>query len=1056
MLDDSFLYQKDFEEHYEKFRNQELGWFYKNVYAHGRLTEPEGTDLQNSGELSGSYGYALRLIKELTRENHKLQRRVHRLGLKNRAKRSLSKCIPSSLKKLFKYMPGRVKKLLEIFLYVPPKIKEYVVPAEVEGAEDTLELYKSLSDESFEDGLRSIQEQIISPPIDNPPLVSIIILTRDGLGHLQRLFENFDKLTGYQNYELIVVDNASKDGTKAYLNKLKKHINLRVVYNPENKSFSESNNIGARRANGKYLLFLNNDVSPTDGWLNHMMNTAIKSKDIGAVGAKLVYPYKLEFKNSYKIQHGGIGFRLEDDFIRPVNQGMGASFFSRNTSKEEEKAGVTAACLLVEKAKFDKVGGFDEAYWYGYEDVDLNLKLKTKGYRNIINNAAVLFHHEFGTQNQNKRQVIANYRRRNMDIFKSKWQKEIYPKLWQSLLGADGIYADKKLHFCFAVTEYGSDAAAGDYYTAKELACALEDKGYKVSFISENNSPEPYILDSDIDILISMIDGYDMGRIKDNRVIKIAWCRNWFERWISHDYFRDFDIVLANSAKARAYFKKELLVDSHFFEIATNRSRFTSQYTNEELAGYESDICFTGNYWHVPRDVAELLDVDKLKDRYQIKIFGKDWDEVKKLKPFWQGFLAYKNLPKAYAAGKILIDDATNIVNEWGSVNSRVFDGAASGILVLTNGAEGSLGTFKGLVPTFSSKEELTELLEKYLGDEPLRRKKANEIKEYVLANHTYEHRADELLDILKKKLVRKTINLKLPIPRWSEAKHWGDWHFGKALGRELNKQGFNVEYQLLPDWQKPNFAFANIVLRGLSVFQPPEHQLNIIWNISHPAPAKECGEYDYIFVASKRYSDILKRQGVKNVHTLYQCFDEHSFNAENITDDKRYKSDILFVGNTRLKFRPIVRDVLSWGKIDKYKVQIFGQGWNKFIDKKYIGGEYIENDELHNHYGNTKILLNDHWEDMNKAGFASNRLFDASACGAFIVSDANPGIKDIFGPGVIAEYNDPSSLYKLLDKYLGDPAARQVRAKKTQALVFKNHTFAHRAKQLLKAVKEL
>ena len=131
------------------------------------------------------------------------------------------------------------------------------------------------------------------------------------------------------------------------------------------------------------------------------------------------------------------------------------------------------------------------------------------------------------------------------------------------------------------------------------------------------------------------------------------------------------------------------------------------------------------------------------------------------MKPFWQGFLNYKYLPKVYAAGKILVDDATFVVNEWGSVNSRVFDGAASGILVLTNGVEGSQSTFEGLIPTFQTKEELSDLLEKYLRDDELRQKKIKQIQDYVLAHHTYGHRAEQLLDILEKELARKIVNLK-------------------------------------------------------------------------------------------------------------------------------------------------------------------------------------------------------------------------------------------------------------------------------------------------------
>ena len=237
---------------------------------------------------------------------------------------------------------------------------------------------------------------------------------------------------------------------------------------------------------------------------------------------------------------------------------------------------------------------------------------------------------------------------------------------------------------------------------------------------------------------------------------------------------------------------------------------------------------------------------------------------------------------------------------------------------------------------------------------------------------------------------------------------------------------------------------FANIVLRGLSVFDTPASQLNILWNISHPekVPLDEYKKYDYVFVASELHARSQQKKGVDGVRVLNQCFDETVFNTKNVPRDEKYRSDLLFVGNTRAVFRKIVRDALSWKDIDKYNFRVYGQGWEKFIDKKYIGGEHIENSKLRNYYANTKVLLNDHWDDMNKYGFISNRLFDASACGAFIISDANPDIKAIFGPDVIAEYTDPASLHKLLDECLNNPKERQARAAKSKKIVLKDHSF--------------
>jgi spore maturation protein CgeB len=84
-----------------------------------------------------------------------------------------------------------------------------------------------------------------------------------------------------------------------------------------------------------------------------------------------------------------------------------------------------------------------------------------------------------------------------------------------------------------------------------------------------------------------------------------------------------------------------------------------------------------------------------------------------------------------------------------------------------------------------------------------------------------------------------------------------------------------------------------------------------------------------------------------------------------------------------------------------------------------------------------------------------SNRLFDASACGTFIISDSNPGIKEIFGSDVIEEYSSASSLHDLLDRYLNNPELRQARSSKAHKIVLKNHTFAARTNQLISIVKE-
>lgn len=161
--------------------------------------------------------------------------------------------------------------------------------------EQKKELYNSVIQESHKHALYDFDHK--------SPLVSIIIVNRNGLDHLKRLFKDFASNVQYPSYEIIVVDNASQDNSVAFLEELSNVLPLKLIRNKDNQSFSRSNNQGAEIAEGKYLLLLNNDVEPTHGWLNHMMRSATQSGDVGAVGAKLVYPdcsqSRLNRRNSF-------------------------------------------------------------------------------------------------------------------------------------------------------------------------------------------------------------------------------------------------------------------------------------------------------------------------------------------------------------------------------------------------------------------------------------------------------------------------------------------------------------------------------------------------------------------------------------------------------------------------------------------------------------------------------------------------------------------------------------------------------------------------------------
>ena len=222
-----------------------------------------------------------------------------------------------------------------------------------------------------------------------PPLVSIIIPTRNGLGYLHRCLEGLFHLTDYPNKEIIVVDNNSDDpATIEYLSNLARAGQIRLLKYDAPFNFSAINNMAVKQAHGEIICLLNNDVEPIEvGWLREMVSHCMRPL-IGAVGAMLYYP-------DDTIQHAGVV--LNGSAASHLYQGFprGASGDANRARLVQNLSAVTAACLAVRKTVWDEVGGMDEKNLaIAFNDVDFCLKIHSRGYRNLWTPFAELYHHE--------------------------------------------------------------------------------------------------------------------------------------------------------------------------------------------------------------------------------------------------------------------------------------------------------------------------------------------------------------------------------------------------------------------------------------------------------------------------------------------------------------------------------------------------------------------------------------------------------------------------------------------------------------------------------------
>jgi len=227
-----------------------------------------------------------------------------------------------------------------------------------------------------------------------PPLISIIIPTRNGLDLIKQCVDSLITKTSYSNYEVIIIDNGSDDGkTLEYFENLKQDNRIRILRDERAFNFSALNNAAVEKSNGEYVCLLNNDteiISPN--WLEEMVSIAIQP-NVGAVGARLWYP-------NDTLQHGGVIVGIggtAGHAHRHLPRGQSGYFARANLI--QTMSAVTAACLLIKKEIYIKVGGLDEVNLkVAFNDVDFCLKVRESGYRNVWTPYAELYHHESATR----------------------------------------------------------------------------------------------------------------------------------------------------------------------------------------------------------------------------------------------------------------------------------------------------------------------------------------------------------------------------------------------------------------------------------------------------------------------------------------------------------------------------------------------------------------------------------------------------------------------------------------------------------------------------------
>lgn len=268
-------------------------------------------------------------------------------------------------------------------------------------------------------------------PVQGNPLVSVIIPNKDEAESLKLCIESLRRTVSWGNYEIIIVENNSTGPEIfSYYRELAKDARIRIVRWKSAFNYSAINNYGVKYAKGEYLLFLNNDIEALEeGWFTEMLGVC-QRPEVGAVGAKLLYP-------DGTIQHAGtvigIGGIAGHMF---VNMPGGRSGYLHKASLMLDYSAVTAACMMMKRSLFEQLGGFEERLSVAFNDVDLCLRANEAGNLVVYDPYACLRHYESKSRGAEDSPEKVRRFQEEIEFMRTRWEK---------LLKAGDPYYNKNL-----------------------------------------------------------------------------------------------------------------------------------------------------------------------------------------------------------------------------------------------------------------------------------------------------------------------------------------------------------------------------------------------------------------------------------------------------------------------------------------------------------------------------------------------------------------------------------------------------------------------------------
>ncbi len=560
--------------------------------------------------------------------------------------------------------------------------------------------------------------------------ISIIIPVFNKIDLTLQCLNSLNKIEFKNKFEVIIIDNYSTDGTFNKISEIKNsfYYELTILRNGENLGFAKANNIGSQIAKYENLLFLNNDTIAETDFLQKPIQL-LNAKNIGAVGIKLLYPDEL-------IQHAGLAFAKNKLATHIFN------FYPSDyppANKSREISAITGACFFIKKNIYNKLGGFDEIYINGQEDVDLCMKIKKTGLKIWYSPDSWIYHLESQSANRLEKAF------QNRNIFLKRWESFIKPDIdlfyteIKNYSSTKSVYSKydlpQKINFAIKIGVPNRDHKNwGDIYFANSFANSLRKIGHNaiVHYLNEWNQSDESV---NVVIHIKGLSNYELKPYN----INIIWVINHPELH-TIDELNQYDIIFVASQKYYEQISNKVKVPIFYLPQATDQNYFN--YKNE--IEKEFDILFIGNNYESKNNKCRQIIQDLLDTKvdYNLKVFGENWDGFIDSKFIGDKFIDWKKLPELYSKAKIVLNDHQQSMRENGFINNRTFDVAQTNTFQISNYVDGlnELG-----IENYKSVEELKRKIKFYLHDENNRQKKAQENFDKT-KSYNFDQRANEII----------------------------------------------------------------------------------------------------------------------------------------------------------------------------------------------------------------------------------------------------------------------------------------------------------------------